>query len=752
MRTNFPVTNSEYQLKETSFIVSKTDLKGIIAYVNAEFIEVSGFSEHELIGQPHNLVRHPDMPEQAFADMWATLKAGRPWTGVVKNRCKNGDYYWVVTNVTPIIDDGVATGYLSVRHKPTREQIETHETVYQSFREGKQGKLRIREGKAVKPNLPEKLLWLRKTAIKARLLCMIITGTVLLATAGTLGIYGMYHANAADTVLKLIMLTVATGVILLCSIGLSLIRSTVKHILFASRLLGELAQGHYSCAIEVESHNEIGELLYAVKSTQIRLGFEVADAHRIATEATRAVTALGTVGTCVMIADNTGNIVYMNRAIENMFALAENDIRKDLPHFDRTQLLGAGIDAFHRHPDQRKKELQSFTAPHRAEMTIGGRIFALCASPVINARGERLGAVVEWRDRTQEIAAEREIGTIVEAAARGDFSQRMALAGKTGFFKQLGEGMNRLVETSADSLNKIVHALEALAQGDLTETIHNEYQGTFGRLEDDFNSTVAQLTEVIGRIREATDTIDNAALEIACGNNALSERTRAQASSLEQTTSSMAQLTSTVRQNAENAAQANQFAVGASGIALQGGEVMDRVVTTMSSISESSKKIVDIIGVIEGIAFQTNILALNAAVEAARAGEQGRGFAVVAGEVRTLAQRSAEAAKEIKTLIIESVDQIHIGAGLVNQAGQTMNDVVRSVQRVTDIMSEISTASAEQRLDIAQVNQAVNAMDHMTQQNVALVEQAAAAAESMKIQTRELSGLVGIFRTNQRRG
>jgi methyl-accepting chemotaxis protein len=747
MKTNCPVTNVEHPLKETSFIVSKTDLKGLITYVNAEFIEVSGFTEQELIGQPHKLVRHPDMPEEAFADMWATLKAGKPWSGVVKNRCKNGDYYWVLANITPIIDDSVTVGYLSVRHKPSRIQIETSAALYQAFKEKRQGNLRIHEGRAVNPHSLENLRWLKKISIKARVLSLVITGAILLTAVGAMGVFGVYGVYSADTRSKLIIATVIVGIGSLFTLGRSLIRDTVNHLYFAGKILNEMAQGHYSSTVDVNSYHEVGQLLYAVKSTQIRLGFEVADAHRIATDATRVVTALGTVGTSVMITDNKGSIIYLNRAIENMFALAESDIRKDLPHFDPTRLLGASINDFHGHSGPQNDLLKTFTAPHRAEMTIGGRIFALCASPVINTQGERLGAVVEWRDRTQEIATEREIAAIVEAAAKGDFSRRMALAEKTGFFRQLGDGMNCLVETSANSLNEIVHALEALALGDLTETIHNEYQGTFGQLKDDFNSTVMRLTEVIGRIKEATDTLNNAAMEIARGNNDLSERTRAQASSLEQTAASMAQLTSTVQQNAENAGQANQLAAGASGIALQGGEVMNRVVSTMSSISESSKKIVDIIGVIEGIAFQTNILALNAAVEAARAGEQGRGFAVVAGEVRSLAQRSAGAAREIKTLITESVDQIHKGSGLVNQAGQTMGDVVQSVQRVTGIISQISSASAEQRLDIAQVNQAVNTMEHMTQQNVALVEQAAEAAESMKVQTRELSGLVSVFRT-----
>ena len=303
-----------------------------------------------------------------------------------------------------------------------------------------------------------------------------------------------------------------------------------------------------------------------------------------------------------------------------------------------------------------------------------------------------------------------------------------------------------LVRAIVDPLNKAIAVANRVASGDLTSRIEVNSTNETGRLMQALKTMNDNLVDLVSKVRTGTDQIATASGEIASGNSNLSQRTEEQASSLEETASSMEELTSTVRQNADNAQQANQLAVGASEVAIKGGTVVNQVVQTMSSISESSKKIVDIISVIDGIAFQTNILALNAAVEAARAGEQGRGFAVVATEVRTLAQRSAAAAKEIKELISDSVSKVEDGSRLVDEAGATMDEIVNAVKRVTDIMSEISAASQEQSSGIEQVNQAVTLMDEATQQNAALVEEASAAAESMQEQAQALTQAVTLFK------
>ncbi len=303
-----------------------------------------------------------------------------------------------------------------------------------------------------------------------------------------------------------------------------------------------------------------------------------------------------------------------------------------------------------------------------------------------------------------------------------------------------------LIRAIVGPINEAVNVANAVASGDLTSRIDVNSNNETGRLMQALKQMNDNLVDLVGKVRTSTDSIYTASSEIASGNADLSQRTEEQASSLEETASSMEELTSTVRQNADNARQANQLASGASEVAVKGGAVVGQVVQTMSEINDSSKKIVDIISVIDGIAFQTNILALNAAVEAARAGEQGRGFAVVATEVRTLAQRSAAAAKEIKELISDSVSKVEDGTRLVDEAGATMEEIVSSVKRVTDIMAEISAASQEQSSGIEQVNQAVTQMDEVTQQNAALVEEAAAAAESMQEQAQALTHAVSVFK------
>src|SRR5574343_504036 len=369
------------------------------------------------------------------------------------------------------------------------------------------------------------------------------------------------------------------------------------------------------------------------------------------------------------------------------------------------------------------------------------------APGVFGETGRSVNATV---DALKRIVAD--IEKIAQASAQGDFSVRAELDNKKGFSLDLSVLLNQLSDTTENGLKDVMRVANTLANGDLTQVIEKEYPGLFGETRAGINSTVANLGELVVQIKQAVEAINTAASEISTGNQDLSSRTEEQASSLEETASSMEELNATVKNNSQSAVQAKAEAKAATEVARRGGETVRTSAQTMASIAESSAKTVDIIGVIDSIAFQTNILALNAAVEAARAGEQGRGCAVVATEVRSLAQRSAAAAKEIKGLISDSVEKVENGSKLVDQAGRTMEEVVASIGRVAKIMTDIADASREQSSGIEQVGLAVTQMDEVTQQNAALVEQAAAAAESLEEQARSLMDAVSVFRLAEGQG
>jgi methyl-accepting chemotaxis protein len=511
-------------------------------------------------------------------------------------------------------------------------------------------------------------------------------------------------------------------------------------------LAKNIAAGNLDNAIDIKNKNR-DSIMFNMKIMQDQILERRLNAIRLHDEISRIKSALDNVSTGVMIADNDLNIVYVNKSAIKVLNEDEIAIHKQLPNFDSNRLIGANIDSFHKNPAHQRKLLKELAEKYKATMMLGSREMVVFANPVIDENGVRLGTVAEWYDRTAEAKTEREVSEIVTAAGNGNFTQRLNIEGKEGVLRDLGIGINQLMQTNEISLAEIAHVLQALAKGDLTQVISNQYAGTFGQLKDDANATVEKLKSIVYQIQSASNSINSGAQEIAAGNNDLSRRTEEQANSLEKTAASITQLTSTVQNNAENAKYANQLADAATTIAKKGSDVVGQVVDTMNSINESSRKVVEIISVIDNIAFQTNILALNAAVEAARAGEQGRGFAVVATEVRNLAQRAASAAGEIKSLIGDSVDKVEGGSLLVAQAGLTMNEIVQSIQGVTTVMTEISAASIEQSSGIEQVNQAISQIDEVTQQNAALVEEAAASAESLEDQAQKLLITVSHFKT-----
>jgi aerotaxis receptor len=515
MRMNLPVTQIEFDYPAEQMLVSTTDTRGVLTHCNHSFVAVSGFTYEELIGENHNLVRHPDMPPAAYKDMWSTIGRGRSWTGMVKNRRKNGDHYWVQANVTPILENGKPRGYMSVRIKPTRQQIQAAEALYaQMNAAGEQGTSFYLQGGAVR--------YTGLRGVWGRITRMTITERLAAALAGLVGL-GMLP--------QLFNVTGATGLAM-----------------------------------------QLGILL-----------------------------------------------------------------------------VGAG-------------------------------------------------AVLTWFQRSF-------------AAAVGQ------------------------AERFADDM----------AGCNLTTTVNTDFPPPMDSLLRSMRQIQINLQAVVGDVRGEIANFSQSAQEIAAGGLDLSERTESQASSLEETAASMEELSSTVKHTANTAAQVSHQSTLSTTVATQGGEAVHKVGVAMKAIDESSSKVREIIGVIEGIAFQTNILALNAAVEAARAGEQGRGFAVVATEVRALAQRSALAAKEIRDLIAKSTEQIAEGTQQMTSAGQTIDEVVRSVREVGELVKQISNATGEQAIGIAQVNEAVTQLDSVTQQNAALVEQSAASSDGLSASAITLARSMQVF-------
>ncbi|MBB5861420.1 methyl-accepting chemotaxis protein [Xanthomonas arboricola] len=491
---------------------------------------------------------------------------------------------------------------------------------------------------------------------------------------------------------------------------------------------------------------ELAPLLHALQATQDKLAIRLDVMEQGLRHGQFVIKALDDLDTMIRIADDDGQVLFANRKLLAMLKLIEPDVQSFRPSFHAEGFVGGSIGDIYPDSQAAIDRMRALTASKAVRAPFFGRQIDFVYSPIIAADGTKLGTIAQWMDVTAQVNAEQALIQIIDAAAAGDFSRRMQIDGMDGVLLSLAQGINRIYDSVEIHLAALARVIGALAEGDLTQRVEGDAHGIFARLRDDTNQTVTRLTEIIGDIQIASDTIRRAAVEIAAGNADLSDRTEQQAANLEETASSMEELTSTVKQNADSALQANRLVVGTGEVAHNGGQVMDDVVSTMGQISTASRKIGEIIGVIDGIAFQTNILALNAAVEAARAGEQGRGFAVVASEVRALARRSADAAKEIKTLIADSTDKVELGSGLVHRAGATMREIVGSVKHVTDIMSEITAASAEQSSGIEQVNRTVAQLDEVTQRNAALVEEATAAARSLEEQAVELADAVSIFR------
>ena len=825
MRTNLPVTQKEYILREGASIVSRTDLKGRITYVNDDFIEASGFTEAELMGQPHNLLRHPDMPALAFADLWNTVKAGRPWSGVVKNRRSNGDHYWVVANVTPIAEGDQVVGYLSVRTCPTRALIEQAAALYARIQAGQAHGIELRHGEVVKTGLLARLNLFgavnRHASINTQLVAM-------LATAGLTAGAATWAASQGTPLAWLA--PAASGSVLLAGTWPFARRLHVR-LTQAATALENFAQGRFDGIVASDGKDAVSALMLALRRVQTRLGFEFADATRRAQAAERIRQALDVAATNMMVADADHVVVYANQALAQMLLQAETDLCAALPGFSARALIGASLDSFHTDPSAQRAMLARLSAPLTERQVLGQRSFDLSFTPVLDAAGKRLGTVVEWKDMTAELAKheqqaeahrqelaqqaeERRVaaenarvrqaldaamlpvriaddnGTIVyinqamrtvlvrdEAAFRRTlphFDASKVLGGSVGMFytdpTQAIERLRQLEQQTTTRLNLGGHLYDVTttpvqsASGerlgtvgqwtDKTEQLQAEAEigdlvdsavagdfskrapldgkdGFYRQVGERLNQLLDTVSDTIAQVRSAAQQLSSAAGQVSMTSQTLSQSASEQAAGVEQTTASLLEMATSVQQNADSAKITDGMATKASHEAMEGGQAVSMTVDAMKAIAGK-------ISIIDDIAYQTNLLALNAAIEAARAGDHGKGFAVVAAEVRKLAERSQVAAQEIGTLASTSVST-------AEKAGRLLSDMLPSIDRTSELVQEIAASSDEQAGTVGQLTQAMNHLNGNTQQNASASEELSATAEQLSAQAEQLQGLMAGF-------
>ena len=542
------------------------------------------------------------------------------------------------------------------------------------------------------------------------------------------------HSLGRNAILLFTALAIALGIIVSMMTG----RSIALPLKALTARIARLAKGDADVEIpEVGRHDEIGEMARSMGVIR-----------ETGAIALRAQKTLENTAGCLMMVDERGLIALANPAFYRLAEEVRASVAVELPGFAASTIEGQPLSSFHNDRALDLERLREASTASTYWIEAGGQTFEVELNPIRNDKGASIGTVVEWWDRTASLQLESEVNRVVEAAVKGDFSHRLALDDKQSFIRTLAESINQLSSLIDQATEELGAMLEAMASGDFSRRVTTAFGGKLGQLKDHANRTADELTRIVGEIQDSAREVRDASGEITSGTEDLSHRTEQAASNLEETAASSEQMAATVRQNAENAKNASQLAGDADQTAKTGGEVVEQAISAMAGIEHSAQEITDVIGVIDEIAFQTNLLALNASVEAARAGEAGKGFAVVAQEVRQLAQRSAQAAADIKTLIQNSNGQVEHGVQLVNQAGEALRDIVGSIGEVTGIVKEISNASQEQAAGVQEINGSITNMDEMTQQNSALVEESTAAARTLSDQATKLAELLAFFKSN----
>jgi len=730
------VTQHEFRLSPDTVIISRTDLEGNIIYCNEDFVVASGYAREELIGQPHNILRHPDMPAEAFADLWKTVQRGMPWNGVVKNRRQNGDYYWVYAQVSPTYSMGDINGYLSVRVPATPEQIHVAESLYPQLRTGK-----------IKLNAGGLASWRDKFSFLHHLnMGMLLVWWLLLV------VLLPFVFDALDVI------SIPTWYEM-GSIGLTVLiaffaqKTHFNHLASFARALQSLAEGRMQIDVQFSADrpltqagltHQIGALL---RTMQLNLwsnlnGVSDADAAQ-----QRIFSALNEAAAALVVADASGNLVLANRNAQEQLLMHAGMLSHVCDGFDAHHLEGQSIRKLI--SDDSLHLLKHDGAVQKTVLELGSSKLVLQATPV--RRSDRfLGVALLIQDQTRDLRAQADVAHLVETARAGFMKARLDLDNlPEGFYREFGRRMNEMMDTFADTFDTVGRAVGMLAFSDLGANMAGDYQGQFRMLQNSVNLSMRNMNEVAGQVQFTASSVEKSIQQINDGVSSFADQVRSQSASLEKTAANMQQISNEVRANSVQTQASESLTNQACEQVHASAQVMQQAAGAMDAIRVSGEKIGEINDIINGIAFQTNLLALNAAVEAARAGEHGKGFAVVASEVRALAQKSAEAAADIQQLIEQSVQQIIDGTSLVSQSQQQMDGVLQTMNDLSDTVKVMNAAATRQATTVQEVSRALEVIDHAVAQSAALVEGTTTRTEVVKGQMQGLSKLVATFKLNK---
>ena len=702
--------SQEYFLPADTVILSTSDLQGNILTFNKGFLEASGYTEAELKGKPHSILRHPDMPKEAFQDFWQTIEAGRPWFGFVKNLRKNGQHYWVAANAAPIFSDGKITGYVSVRYPATTEQKNMAESLY----------AQIRSRTATMP-------WTAKPKFDRASLIGLVLGAAAIITPF------IAHNNPIIDNIAAGLGFAGLAVVFWRTYVLSRPNATQR------QALVDLANGQFR-------NNITGTDVWTnwLNLLRIRIGQNASNVFDASRESAVLTTAMNAASTNLMVADADFNIISINTSLATMFAKNEAEIKAVLPVFNAAKVVGSNMDIFHKNPAHQRAMVAKLSTPWSGELCVGRLKLTLTVVPIIQNQ-YKLGYVVEWRDVTEQRHVEASLSQTIEAASKGIISNRIDTHGLTDFYLVTGNGINTLLDGLHQFISKTIYNIGELAFNRLNGELTGDFSGSFRMTQDAINIALRGLNETMGEVQFTANNVNNAMAQLAQGVNNFSGKVQQQAAAVEQTSAATTQMLSSIQQNVEAIKSANELTQEVTLQVSAGGKIMEQALESMQAVETSGQKIGNIVNLIDSIAFQTNLLSLNAAVEAARAGEHGRGFAVVASEVRTLAGKSAEAAKDIKHLIETSVHQIGEGSRRAREANNALEHIKTAVNNVNQVIGHVTDASLEQEKAINEVNKAMAVMDSMSQQSAALVEEAAASAEQVSQNMHNLNALIETF-------